>query len=146
MLVGVLVGFAPRADASAITGTATGTVTVTNVQQTVIGHHGGDTYYYETFTATYNGGLSGTTLNWDVYIRHSNGVLTTQVGYQSCASCTIGGRTGGYTAEWNFLGSDTNGITDLIITRGFGGLTGLVGGGIFLSNATGSYTMTYELP
>jgi hypothetical protein len=152
-LVAVLLVGAPRAAAAPIFGTATGTFVITSAQQTPIGRHGGDTYYYQTFTLVYSGDLTGTTTNSDVYIVHSDGSATTQLGSESCAQCTLAGRTGGFTAVWNFIGSATQGSTTLIFTRGLGALHGLVGGGSVPQTGvtsgglpSGTYSFTYELP
>jgi hypothetical protein len=146
VVAALLVGFAPRAAAASISGTATGTGTTTNFQQRLIGRVGGDTYYYQTFTVVYSGDITGTASDTVITIVHSDETETAQEGSEICASCTVAGRTGGYAAEWNFIGSATTGAGGgaFIWTRGSGGLRGLVGGGTYYSPPSGVATFSYS--
>jgi hypothetical protein len=151
VLVTALVGAAPRADAAAISGTATGTFTGT-ATSTLVGTVGGVSYYSTIFTTTYSGGLTGTVNDIETDIVRANGSWIGD-GTEICASCTLGGRRGGYVAQ--FRGSGPNWSAGLpysgglIFTRGTGGLAGLQGGGPFWQGsaaARGSYAYAYYLP
>jgi hypothetical protein len=147
VIAALLMGVAPRAAATTITGTATGTFGNTNYHQTLIGHEGGDSIYNVTFTNPYSGDLTGSASDSFVERVHSNGSITVQLGYETCAHCTLAGRTGGYTTVWNYIGSAT-GKGSVIFTGGFGGLKGLVGGGSYdqTSASGGTYSYSYYLP
>lgn len=88
------------------------------------------------------GGISGTATDTATVTVHSNGLLTSH-GVETCAACTIGGRTGSYTAVFT-LTSDatatqifTGQITFISAT---GGLAGLQDGGTFPQAMTLSFS------
>jgi hypothetical protein len=147
VIAALLIGFAPRAAGATITGTATGTFVNTNYHQTLIGHEGGDTLYYVTFTNPYSGDITGSAFESFIERVHSNGSTTVQLANETCDHCTVAGRTGGYTAVWNYIGS-TTGKGSFIFTAGFGGLKGLVGGGSYdqTTASSGTYSYSYYLP
>jgi hypothetical protein len=152
LIVASLVSLAPRADAATISGTATGTWVIPSQQTTFIGNFGGNAYYYQTFNLILKGDLSGTTSDTDIEVVHSDGSVTGP-GTMTCASCTLAGRTGGFTAVWYFR---SFGDIPLVFTRGTGGLRFLTGGGNGCSPASscggnpngsayGSYSYSYDL-
>ena len=139
MAAGMLGGVAPAAVASPpAAGTATGSYTVQILDQTDFHTAGGNLFFNEVAELNYNGGLTGIasdTLSWVVHSDGSFNAHATEV----CDSCTIGGRTGGYTAVFEFTGSgDEFGIPDFTtleghqtVIRATGGLAGLHSQGTF---------------
>lgn len=123
---------------------AAGNFTWANVSDTTLGAAAGDTYITETGSYTYKGALSGVAFDTDAIVAHHDGSLSGQ-GTETCASCTINGRTGSYTAltAWTTKGGVTTGTQ--IFTHGGGGLKGLRGGGSFTQGKTsGSYSYSYS--
>jgi hypothetical protein len=150
-----LMSIAPRADAAALSGTATGTWVIPSTQTTFIGNFDGNAYYYQTWKLIYSGDLSGTTTNTGIEVVHPDGSVTGP-GTETCGSCTLDGRTGGFTAVFYFDLANNMTSIPFIFTRGFGGLRGLTGGGNGCTPSSscggnpngssyGSYSLTYDL-
>jgi hypothetical protein len=104
-------------------------------------------FFQEGDSIAYTGGLVGaatdTYTSRVVFGNDSGGAHGTEV----CDSCTIGGRTGSYTAVFNFteppgFGPFTGTET---FTSGAGGLAGLHGGGSFQGTGTvNTYSYSYH--
>jgi hypothetical protein len=142
VLITLLAGGAYPAAASTSV-TATGTFTSMSDTLTPLGTAGGDTYYDEVLPLAYKGALTGIAIDMDTLVMHKNGSLNAQ-GTETCASCTIGGKTGAFVATWWLAGTTTTYAGTLLFTRATGGLAGLHGGGTF--QGTGSaqtYAYTY---
>ena len=127
--------------------TATGTFTTQVVSFNVFRETNGVAFVHEVDTDTYTGGLVGAAT--DTYTSRAvfaNGSQTGD-GTEVCNSCTIGGRTGGYTAVFNFTipagGGNFTGTETFI--SGTGGLAGLHGGGSFQGDGiTNTYSYSYH--
>jgi hypothetical protein len=144
VVAALLMGFAPRAGAATLSGTATGTFTNLSDTQTTTGSAGGDTYIDEVLPLTYHGGLSGIAIDTDTFVVHHDGSYV-GIGTEVCASCSIGGRTGTLIASFLFAGSGSTYAGTLLFTRATGGLAGLHGGGTFKGTATSqTYAYTYR--
>jgi hypothetical protein len=146
--VAALVLAAPPALATAnAQPTATGTYTTQVLSQDVFRESNGVGFVKEVDMDTYTGGLVGAVTDTYTF----NFVLSNESGAghgtEVCNSCTIGGRTGGYTAVFHFRvpaggGNFTGALTFI---SGTGGLTGLRGGGNFQGNGTvNTYSYTYH--
>ena len=85
-------------------GTATGAFTFLSDTKTPIGQAGGNVFIHEVASISYTGGLTGIADADDIVIVHSDGSVT-GYGTETCHSCTIGGRTGSFTAVFAFHGS-----------------------------------------
>ena len=123
-------------------GTATGAFTFLTDTKTPIGQAGGSQFFHEVASISYTGDLAGVANANDILVVHSDGSVS-GYGAETCDSCTIGGRTGSFTALFAFHGSDV-GITGReIFVSASGGLAGLHGGGPFQGNAAGN-TYSYD--
>jgi hypothetical protein len=123
-------------------GTATGAFTFLSDTKTPIGQAGGDVFIHEVASISYTGGLTGIADATDTVVAHSDGSVT-GYGIETCHSCTIGGRTGAFTALFAFHGSSA-GITGReIFISASGGLAGLHGGGPFQGGPAGN-TYSYD--
>ena len=123
-------------------GTATGAFTFLSDTKTPIGEAGGNVFIHEVASISYTGGLVGIADADNIVIVHSDGSVT-GYGAETCHSCTIGGRTGSFTAVFAFHGSST-GITGReIFLSTSGGLAGLHGGGPFQGGPAGN-TYSYD--
>jgi hypothetical protein len=127
--------------------TATGTFTTQVVSFDVFRETNGVAFVHEVDTDTYTGGLVGaatdTYTSRALFANGSGGGHGTEV----CNACTIGGRTGGYSAVFNFTipagGGNFTGTETFI--SGTGGLAGLHGGGSFQGNGTvNTYSYSYH--
>jgi hypothetical protein len=127
-------------------GTATGAFTFLSDTKTPITQAGGNLFIHEVASISYTGGLAGIAQANDIVVVHSDGSIT-GYGTETCDSCTIGGRTGSFTAVFAFHGSDA-GITGReIFVNGSGGLAGLHGGGPFQGGPAGNtYSYDYRFP
>ncbi len=154
VIAAILVGVAPRADAASKMLVATGTWTYAVDTQTLMRTAGSDHYYEEVASNAYGGGLSGIATDHDTFVMHKDGTEYSHDGSELCASCTLGGRTGAFTAVFGYTVSGLAGTTPTCVgtlhfTRGLGGLVGLHGGGTFactvlLGNVfVGTYSYTY---
>jgi hypothetical protein len=121
---------------------ATGPPTVTDIRTA-----GPNTFITESVPALYAGDLSGPFVVAGVVHLMSDGSFTTSQGTVVCTGCTIGGRTGDFSAVTNIRGPSLfSGVTGHItITSASGGLTGLRGTADFAgSSLTGTYTYSYH--
>jgi hypothetical protein len=142
MLFTLLVGGVHPAAASTPV-RATGTFTNLSDTLTPLGTAGDDTYYDEVLPLSYKGDLTGIAIDTDILVMHKDGSLHAQ-GTETCASCTIGGKTGAFVATWWLAGTTTAYAGTLLVTRATGGLAGLHAGGAFKGTATGqTYAYTY---
>ena len=115
-----------------------------------IGDTNGVNYYVSPpgGTTAYSGGLTGDATGSATLGVFPDGSVVGS-GVEVCDLCTIGGRTGGYTAVESFTiapGSTLiNGHERFV--GGFGGLAGLRGGGTFQrdeNSSTGTYSYSYH--
>ena len=97
----------------------------------------GNIFFHEVAPLIYAGDVTGPALDTDDFVVHANGTFQGQ-GVETCASCTIGGRTGSYVAEFNFVGNGDDYTGRLTILDGAGGLSGLRGGGFFAGTESGT--------
>jgi hypothetical protein len=101
-------------------------------------------------TGVYSGGLSGTVSDVWTAVLHKDGAFETR-GTETCSVCTIGSRTGSYSAQWVFTGAYLPDGTGpfrgtLVFSSGTGGLAGLHGSGKFAGDAvagTETYSFNY---
>ena len=123
-------------------GTATGAFTFLSDTQTPIRQVDGNLFIHEVASISYTGGLTGIADANDIVVVHSDGSVN-GYGTETCHSCTIGGRTGSFTAVFAFHGSPA-GITGTeIFLSASGGLAGLHGGGPFQGGPAGN-TYSYD--
>ena len=123
-------------------GTATGAFTFLSDTQTPIRQVDGNLFIHEVASISYTGGLTGIADANDIVVVHSDGSVN-GYGTETCHSCTIGGRTGSFTAVFAFHGSSA-GITGTeIFLSASGGLAGLHGGGPFQGGPAGN-TYSYD--
>ncbi len=141
VLLALVTGFAHPAHAATLA-TATGTVTSLSDTLTTMGTVGGASFISEVNPGISHGGLVGTIMDTDTYMQQHDGSYVGQ-GTEVCASCSIGGRTGTYTAIYSFSGSGNNYTGTLLFTHASGGLAGLHGGGTFLENGGTPETYIY---
>ena len=104
-------------------GTATGAFTFQSDTKTPIGEAGGNVFIHEVASISYTGGLVGIADADNIVIVHSDGSVT-GYGAETCHSCTIGGRTGSFTAVFAFHGSSTGITGRKIFLSTSGGLAG----------------------
>jgi hypothetical protein len=101
-------------------------------------------------TGVYSGGLSGTVSDVWTAVLHKDGSFETK-GTETCSVCTIGSRTGSFSAQWVFTGAylpDGTGpyTGTLVFKSGTGGLAGVHGSGGFAGDAvagTETYSFNY---
>jgi hypothetical protein len=126
------------------TRTAAGSFNFLTDQKTPIGQAHGTVFIREVASIEYSGGLSGVVQAVDTLVVRADGSVT-GFGSESCRSCTIGGRTGSFTAGFAFHG-DAAGIAGReTFTHGSGGLAGLHGGGSFQGGPAGNtYSYYYR--
>jgi Protein of unknown function (DUF3224) len=124
--------------------TATGAFAFPSDSQTPITQADGDRFVHEVASISYTGGLTGIVHATDLLVTHSDG-LVSGYGLETCHSCTIGGRTGSFTAVFTLQGSAT-GITGREkFVSAAGGLVGLRGGGRFDAGPAGNmYSYRYR--
>ncbi|HEY7295757.1 MAG TPA: hypothetical protein VH916_11995 [Dehalococcoidia bacterium] len=127
---------------------ATGTWNLVSHTQTLIGTAGGNQFFQVVESPAYVGGLTGTAVDTYILIVHSDGSLNGH-GVETCDGCTIGGRTGDYTATFSFSAAGSQQHSRLTFQGGTGGLTGLHGGGSFVVTHTtpttgGTYSYAYH--
>ena len=123
-------------------GTATGAFEFLTDTKTPIGQAGGTQFIHEVASISYTGDLTGIADANNIVIIHSDGSVN-GYGTETCHPCTIGGRTGSFTAAFAFHGSSA-GITgrEIFLTAS-GGLAGLHGGGPFQGGPAGN-TYSYD--
>ena len=123
-------------------GTATGAFEFLTDTKTPIGQAGGTQFIHEVASISYTGDLTGIADANNIVIIHSDGSVN-GYGTETCHPCTIGGRTGSFTAAFAFHGSSA-GITGTeIFLTASGGLAGLHGGGPFQGGPAGN-TYSYD--
>jgi hypothetical protein len=93
-------------------------------------------------TPSYSGGLTGVAVDNYELIVHPDGSLNGQ-GTETCETCTIGGRTGSYTAVFAFQGTAAGVVGRLTFQSATGGLVGLHGGGTFQGTSSGTYAFDF---
>jgi hypothetical protein len=127
--------------------TATGTFTRQNLSSVVVRDLNNVVFFHNVDSITYTGGLVGVATDTytarGVFGNDTGGAHGTEV----CDLCTIGGRTGSYTAVFNF--KEPRGFGPISGTETFisgtGGLVGLHGSGSFQSNGTvNTYSYSYH--
>jgi hypothetical protein len=123
-------------------GTATGAFKFLTDTKTPIGQAGGNAFIHEVASISYKGGLTGIANADNIVIVDSDGSLT-GYGTETCHSCTIGGRTGSFTALFAFHGSPSQITGREIFVNASGGLAGLQGGGLFHGGPAGN-TYSYD--
>jgi hypothetical protein len=123
-------------------GTAAGAFTFLSDTQTPIRQVDGNLFIHEVASISYTGGLTGIADANDIVVVHSDGSV---IGYgtETCHSCTIGGRTGSFTAVFAFHGSSGQITGREIFLSASGGLAGLHGGGPFQGGPAGN-TYSYD--
>jgi hypothetical protein len=94
----------------------------------------------------YSGGITGTTDDHDSYVVHPDGTYETfgEPGIEICAPCTIGNKTGSFTARYRIKGNAITYRGFMHLVSGAGGLEGLHGGGHFQLDAAGNSTYSYS--
>ncbi len=114
---------------------------------TTLGTFGGDTYYRENLTFLYTGDLTGTATDVNYIVLHADGSFESYA-TEVCTGCTLGGKTGSFTAAYYIDGVDFNNLIYtgyFAFTGGSGGLAGLTGAGTFGgANANYSYSYNYR--
>jgi hypothetical protein len=94
-------------------------------------------------TPLYSGGLSGVAVDNYTLIVHADGSVVGH-GTETCSACTIGGRSGAYTAIFTLQGTTAHVSGHLTFQSGSGGLVGLHGGGgTFEGGASGTYSYEF---
>ena len=94
-------------------------------------------------TPLYSGGLSGVAVDDYALIIHPDGSINGH-GIEPCSPCTIGGRTGSYTATFSLTGTTAHASGRLTFQTASGELAGLHGGGTFEGGASGSYEYKFN--
>jgi len=122
--------------------TATGAFTFLSDTKTPIGQAGGNVFIHEVASISYTGGLAGIANADNIVVIHSDDSVT-GFGSETCHSCTIGGRTGSFTAVFAFHSTPTGIEGNEIFVSGSGGLAGLHGGGPFQGGPAGN-TYSYD--
>jgi hypothetical protein len=139
-------GVAPSVGATPPTQATATYSTVSSFSQTPIRTADGNTTFAVVDTFDWMGGISGTAADTATITVHSDGLATAR-GVETCSSCTIGGRTGSYTAVFTLTGNAT--FTQ-IYTGHFtfisaaGGLAGLHGEGTFPKAMTLSFSYHFK--
>ena len=145
----LVAGFGAPAQASTSL-VASGSFGFAPISVTLVRTVGNTSVYVTVANVPYSGGLSGTAIDTETDFVGSNGAWA-GYGTEVCTSCSLGGRTGGYTAVYVDAGLNyfTTGLPAegyLTFTGGTGELAGLHGGGTFGGNASnpGSYSYNYS--
>ena len=134
--------------------TATGTANaVVDDTFTLAGMIGDITVYTEVINFYYAGDLVGLATDHNTLFVHPDGHFQTHAREMS-GSATLGGRTGGFTAQYVIVGEDFFSPTSpgpnyhyngyLVFTGGTGGLAGLRGGGTFAYDGVNGSTYSYQ--
>jgi Protein of unknown function (DUF3224) len=143
VLCGVLAGFAHQAVASP-PAAASGGFTFLSDALTPIRTADGNLFLDEVASISYTGDLNGIAAATDTILVHSNGSVGGH-GTESCATCTLDGRTGSFTAAFTFRGSGAQFTGHETFTSASGGLAGLHGGGTFAGTPLGdTYSYNYR--
>src|SRR4051812_31441085 len=64
----------------------------------------GNVFIHEVATLIYAGGLTGSSVDDEVFVVHADGSFE-GAGRETCIGCTVGGRTGDFVAEFMFRGA-----------------------------------------
>jgi hypothetical protein len=123
-------------------GTAAGAFTFVDHAVTWVEQAGGNRFGNEVATISYTGGLIGIANATDTIVLHADGSINGH-GTETCGSCTIGGRTGSFTAVFTFHGSGGQVSGRETFISSTGGLAGLHGGGQFQGSPP-SLTYSYD--
>ena len=122
--------------------TATGAFTFLSDTQTPITQADGNRFIHEVASISYTGGLTGIVHATDLLVIHNDGSVS-GYGIETCNSCTIGGRTGSFTAVFTLHGSATGITGSEKFVSASGGLASLHGGGLFDAGPAGN-TYSYD--
>ena len=116
---------------------ATGVVLFSGHTQTLVRTADGNSTFNAVDQVTFTGDLSGNAVDTYTFTVHPDGSVTGH-GIETCAACTIGSQTGGYTEAFSFTATP-NFVTfqgHLTVLSGTGGLAGLRGEGTFQGEVT----------
>jgi hypothetical protein len=147
ILVVALAGFATGPAAASPPKTANGTFSLLSDAFTPINDAGGNSFFLEQASRSYDGDLVGVASDVDVFV--ARGDYFHAHGIETCTGCTIGGRgPGAFTAVFTYEGVSTaTGFTysgHMTFLGGSGGLSGLHGQGTFSGNeAANNYSFSY---
>ncbi len=97
---------------------------------------------------TYKGPLAGVGVDRGTVWTSSNGSFRGS-GTEYCAACTLDGKSGAFIASYTYAGSGVTYHGTLTITRAFGKLARLRGGGTFAGNVktnANTYSYSFTLP
>jgi len=128
--------------AASTRGNAGGTFNFIHDTVTPVGKADGYTFLSEVATISYTGGLTGIASATDTIVVHPDGSINRH-GIETCRWCTIGGRTGSFTAVFTFHGSGGQISGREMFIGGEAGLAGLHGGGQFQGSPAGN-TYSYD--
>lgn len=145
-VMAVFAGFSLPGAAS-LPATATGTFTILSEDFTFVRAADGNSFFAGSLSILYAGGLTGPATDTESFVVYRDGTFRGH-GIEVCSSCTIGGRTGGFTAVFEFSGGPdfTEFAGRLTLIRGTGGLAGLHGGGTFQgTGGVNTYSYRYHL-
>ncbi len=126
--------------------TATGTFMVLSEDFAFVRAADGNIFLAGSLSIRYAGGLTGPATDTESFVIYKDGTFRGH-GIEVCSSCTIGGRTGGFTAVFEFSGGPefTEFTGRLTFIRGTGGLAGLHGGGTFQgTGGVNTYAYSYR--
>ncbi len=126
--------------------TATGDFNhVISDEYTTLGTFHGITIQREDLVFEYAGDITGIATDVNFLFEHLDGSFES-FATETCVNCTIGGRTGTFTAEYHIIGNSFTDYTGyLVFTGGTGGLSGLRGYGTFgYDGTTTFYTYYYR--
>ena len=115
---------------------ATGVVPFQNHTQTLLRAADGNFTFSAVDVVAFSGGVSGTAIDTYTFTVHPDGSTTSQ-GIETCSTCTIGGKTGGYAEVFSFTATPNFATFEgsFAVLRGTGGLSGLRGEGTFQGGA-----------
>ena len=126
--------------------TATGDFnTVVSDNYTDLGTYHGINVLREDLVFHYAGDITGTATDVNFLFVNLDGSFES-FATEVCVNCTIGGRTGAFTAEYHIIGNSFTDYTGyLVFTGGTGGLAGLRGYGTFgYDGTTTFYSYNYR--
>jgi hypothetical protein len=133
VVVVALAGCGPPASATP-SAVASGSYTFMQTSSTHIRTAGGDSFDLLVGSVTSIGGVTGVATDTQTNVTHADGSINAN-GTEVCDSCTIGGRTGSYTAAYSVTVSVSGVVAGhLTFTSGSGGLAGLHGEGTFTAD------------
>ena len=98
---------------------------------------GGNEKWAAVDTLSFTGGILGSPIDTYTYTVHADGSIVGH-GTETCSACTIGGRTGSYTQQFNFTATPNFATFQghFAFVNAGGGLAGLHGQGTFQGVAT----------